>query len=465
MSHLPALIEKELPAPPKLGRAFGVGIVVMGMAMGTGELIMWPHLSVKYGLGLLWLALIGILFQYIINQEVARHALATGESFFTSASRFIFWAPFFWLPAAILLYVWPGWASALGTILAALFGFGHYVFWAWISLTLVLILIWRGKIAYHLLERSLKIVVPIFILLLFLVSFINLNWTDLKAVGAGLVNFGYLPAGVDLAVLLGAVVFAGAGGMLNLCVSLWYRDKGLGMGHYAGRIANPITGEPEAVAVSGYTFALTKENLKNWRSWLWYLRFDQGLIFALLGLVSLVLLSANAVAVLGPLGLVPQGVEVATAQAEIFRLNWGWFGGKLYLLMAYLMLFAVMWTVLDALTRMVADLIHTNAQAGRLTATFRWFNKISIHHLYYALITIFIFIQAILLPFNQPLGFLVISSVLGAITMAIYTPLLFYLNNWRLPPSLRPGWLSNFLLLAAAIFYSYFSILIVLSYF
>ena len=41
---------RELPEPPHWRKALGVGIVVMGLAIGTGELIMWPHLVTKYGL-------------------------------------------------------------------------------------------------------------------------------------------------------------------------------------------------------------------------------------------------------------------------------------------------------------------------------------------------------------------------------------------------------------------------------
>src|SRR5680860_419520 len=114
MSLWPALQTKELPTPPPLKSGLGVGLIVMGMAMGTGELILWPHLVSKHGLGILWLALIGITFQYFINQEVARHSLATGEGFFSTSARVIFWSPLFWLFAVVMLYIWPGWASVLG---------------------------------------------------------------------------------------------------------------------------------------------------------------------------------------------------------------------------------------------------------------------------------------------------------------------------------------------------------------
>lgn len=456
MSRWPAFETKELPAPPSLKTALGVGLVVMGMAMGTGELILWPHLVAKHGLGILWLALVGITFQYFINQEVARHSLATGEGFFTTSARVIVWSPIFWLLAAVILYMWPGWASALGTILATLFGFGNYIVWAWLSLGLVLFLTFKGKIAYVMLEQSLKIIVPLFLFLLIVISFFNLTLADFVATWQGLTNFGYIPKGIDIQVLLGAIVFSGAGGMLNLCVSLWYRDKKAGMGAYAGRIANPITGKPEAVSVTGFKFEETQENLTRWKGWMRYIQIDQGIIFWLLGLLALVLLSVNAYVVLSPLGMVPAGTQVAVAQAKIFSSQWGVIGEKLYLVMAYLMLFSVMWTVLDALVRIIADIVHTNSRAGRLEPYFRWLNKISIHHLYYGTIVFFVLLQAVLLPFDQPLGFLVISSVLGGLTMAIYTPFLIYLNNFKLPKSLRPGIFTTLMMILASSFYIYF---------
>ncbi len=433
----------------------------MGLAVGTGELILWPHLISKFGLGLLWLALLGITAQYFINQEVARHVLATGEGFFTSSARVIKWSVFFWLFSAILLYIWPGWASALGTILKEFFGFGDYAVWARLSLVLVLILTFSGKIAYEILEKTLKITVSSFFLMLLGISFLNLDAFHLKEAFFGLVNFGWIPKGIDINVLLGAIVFTGAGGMLNLCVSLWYRDKQAGMAKYAGRIVNPITGKSEAVAATGYDFETTENNLKKWRGWMRYIMIDQGLIFWLLGLVTLILLSLNAYAVLSPYGLVPDGMEVATLQARIFGEKLGIFGSKLFLAMAFLMLFSVMWTVIDALTRMVSDIIYTNSQAGPFQGFFRHFKNVPLSHLYYSIIFIAVVFAAVLVPLRQPLSWLVISAVLGGLTMAIYTPFLIYLNNWRLPKPLRPSIITNIIMVFISLFFIFFAFQII----
>lgn len=463
--YFPPRTLRPLPPAPHWSRAAGVGVIIMGMAMGTGELIIWPHLITKHGLGILWLALVGITLQYFINQEVIRHTLATGESFFTVTARNIWWSPLFWLPAAILLYIWPGWASVLGTILSKLIGFGTYKVWAWVSLGLVLVLTFSGKVAYTMLERALKIIVPVFIILLVIISVVNLKSGDLLLALKGLSNFGYIPEGIDMSVLLGAIVFAGAGGMLNLVSSLWYRDKQAGMAHYEGRIANPVSGKTEIVGVVGSRFEINSENISIWKKWMNYVRFDQGVIFWFIGLITLVLLSVNAYVVLAPLGAVPEGTNIAITQSEIFASQWGRPGAILYLIMTYLMLFSVMWTVIDALTRIITDIIHTNSREGKLRPIFGWLKNISIHHLYYSIIIVVILVQMTLIPYNQPLGFLVISSVLGGLTMAIYTPLLLFLSNRKLPKEIRPGLFTNAFLFGASVFYIFFAVMILRQYF
>ena len=451
---------KDLPKPPHWTKAIGVGVVVMGLAIGTGELILWPHLVTKYGIHLLWLALVGIVAQYFINQEVARHTVATGESFFTSTARVFPQIIYFWFFAAILMYIWPGWASAIGTTLTELTGMGNYLLWAYVTLALVLVLTFSGKVAYTMLERTLKIIVPTFFILLVIISFYNLEWIHFQQAFAGIANFEF-PKDIDINVLLSAIVFAGAGGMLNLCVSLWYRDKQVGMGAYVGRITNPITGKAEAVATNGYTFKPTKKNMENWKGWMNFIRIDQGLIFTGLGFITLFLLSMNAYAILVPKGLVPEGTDVAVVQAHIFGEQWGAFGFNLFLIMAFLMLFSVMWTVIDALTRMVSDMLYTNSHQGPLQNVLRFCKSCSIGKLYYIAIVAICLIGAALLPLKQPLTLLTISAVLGGLTMAIYTPMLIYLNNFRLPKEIRPGIVTNTAMVAISLFFLYFAVRII----
>ena len=90
------------------------------------------------------------------------------------------------------------------------------------------------------------------------------SWQQLPG---GFLGFGNIPSGLSVALIFGAIAFAGSGGGQNLCQSNWIRDKGFGMGTYVPRLVSPITGQPEAKPSTGYIFEPTSENLGRWRGW------------------------------------------------------------------------------------------------------------------------------------------------------------------------------------------------------
>ena len=59
-----------LPTPPKFSKMVGPSFIMLGMGLGSGELIMWPYMAANYGLGIIWAAVIGITFQFFINMEI-----------------------------------------------------------------------------------------------------------------------------------------------------------------------------------------------------------------------------------------------------------------------------------------------------------------------------------------------------------------------------------------------------------
>ena len=114
-AHLPALQEGELPAyTGSFWKLVGPGAVLVGLAIGAGELIVWPTAVGRFGAGMIWAAGVGILLQMIINLEVARYALATGETVYTGYARL--WRGCAWLFILLNVISWllPGWARSCG---------------------------------------------------------------------------------------------------------------------------------------------------------------------------------------------------------------------------------------------------------------------------------------------------------------------------------------------------------------
>lgn len=88
-----------------------------------------------------------------------------------------------------------------------------------------------------------------------------------------------------------------------------------------------------------------------------------------------------------------------------------------------------MWMVIDALTRMVSDIVYTNSRTGPFQSVFKWFKDVSLGKFYYFTIVAVVIVGAFLIPLKQPLALLVLSGVLSRLTMAIYTPFLIYMRT------------------------------------
>ena len=74
-------------------------------------------------------------------------------------------------------------------------------------------------------------------------------------------------SGIEVAVVLGALAFAGAGGVNNLCQSNWIRDKGFGMGKHIPHVVSPITGEDQATPSTGSIMRPDDDNVSRFNEW------------------------------------------------------------------------------------------------------------------------------------------------------------------------------------------------------
>ena len=98
----------------------GPGVIVLGVSIGSGEFLLGPAVFVKYGLTLLWVTLVSVFLQAILNTEVMRYVVATGEPVFTGFMRTRPSAPTWaWIYAGfVFLQVgWPAWAATSAGII------------------------------------------------------------------------------------------------------------------------------------------------------------------------------------------------------------------------------------------------------------------------------------------------------------------------------------------------------------
>ena len=71
-----ALRSAPMPPRPPLLAALGPGVIWLALAQGSGELIWWPYIVAKYGLGFLCLLVPACLLQWPLNVEIGRYTRA-----------------------------------------------------------------------------------------------------------------------------------------------------------------------------------------------------------------------------------------------------------------------------------------------------------------------------------------------------------------------------------------------------
>ena len=139
-----APVTLDLPEPASLGRMLGPGIIAVGIGMAAGELILWPYITALAGFGLLWLALATLAVQFVINMEIERYTLATGETALTGFSRYWrHWGLVFAL-LTFLANAWPGWVTSSATMVTFIFGGGNVKLLAILGLASIATLITRA---------------------------------------------------------------------------------------------------------------------------------------------------------------------------------------------------------------------------------------------------------------------------------------------------------------------------------
>ncbi|NCO39388.1 MAG: hypothetical protein COZ06_34645 [Armatimonadetes bacterium CG_4_10_14_3_um_filter_66_18] len=432
----------------------GPGAILVGLSIGSGELIMWPVIVATFGAGMIWAAAVGVFTQYWVNQELGRYTLATGESVYTGFARV--WRGF--APLFILLnvagWILPGWAVASGGALKALVvgtdGAGSSAMWTWITFALVALLLFGPKLIYSCVEKTEMILVAIVSVGLIVVAACVAKGSTWAEVGHGVLNFPHIDPKISMTQFFGALVFAGAGGTSNVFLNYYLRDKNLAMGARAEKVVNPLRGAEEKVPSTGFQCEPTEANLARWRQWFTHWRWDQAVFFWFLNTLTIMLFIVGALAVLRPRHLVPQGFEVAVTQAHILGEIIGKPGWYLMLIVAFATLFSTQLTLVDGCARTISDILYVN---------FEWAKKRSLSWWYAVIAGGWIVVGCLLAGLNfPPLLLLITGACMGGVAMAVYCPMTLYINHRFLPKEFRPGWVSKLFLGWASLLYGTFAL-------
>jgi hypothetical protein len=440
--------ERELPEPPALRRLIGPSIILVGVGIASGEYILYPFIASQAGLVFLWAAVVGVLVQFFINMEIERYTLATGETAIGGFMRM--WKPWGGILAAgaILAIMWPGWATSAATIATFAFGGGDPNVIAIAGLLAIGITLTASPVVYQTVEKLQFLKVGAVLLLLVVALFAVISGDAYRGTSEIFTSFGTVPSEVPIAILVGALAAAGAGGANNLVQSNWIRDKGFGMGSYVPRIVSPITGQEEAAPDSGrLSFPQDEANLGRWQTWWKRANTEQLVSFALIAGLAIIIFSLIAYSTVFGNPDLPDssGFDFIALEADVLDATVGTWFGTLFLAVGAVSLFAAALGIVDYVSRLVADVIHVGYTRDRGT--------VSESRLYFTVVwSMVIFGSAILLlGFDQPLVLITISTVLGGAIMFVYTCLLLVTNRRYLPEAIQlRGYRVGILLFAVA---------------
>ncbi len=473
-------VEAELPAAPMPRGVgwFGVvgpGVIVLGVSIGSGEFLLGPAAFVKYGLSLLWVTLVAVFLQAIFNTEVMRYVVATGEPAFTGFMRTRPSAPAWaWIYAGfVFLQIgWPAWAATSAGIIFFLMA-GHLagpedsaaVYYIGVGLFLVcvalLLIGWRVARTLELLNWVLVAVILGGFLLMALMFVPGHTWLAATVGLAGFDftsrSFSFLPTGVDFFLIGALAAYSGCGGVLNIALGNWARDKGYGMGQRAGFIPAAIGGERINLAHHGFKFTPDAESMTRWRGWWRIVRADQWGVFfvgAILGMVLPALLYVTFM----PHGTDIRGPGISAVLAQTLGTQVGpWLAGVIAFLGAWL-LFKCQLDIVDGMTRTITDILWSGSRRVR-----DWRGG-DVRNVYYCVLAVIVIWGIIALKLAQPIMLLQISANIAGVVFVVASLHLLYINTRLLPPALRPPTWRRVALVCTAVFYGFFVVLSVRSF-
>ena len=114
---LPPLKYRDLPPVIPIRQMIGPSIILAGLALGSGEYVLWPYITYSSGFVFFWACLVGVGTQYFLNMEIVRWTLATGESAITGFIRLHrVWACVF-LVLNVVPWLIPAWSTGAAQIL------------------------------------------------------------------------------------------------------------------------------------------------------------------------------------------------------------------------------------------------------------------------------------------------------------------------------------------------------------
>jgi manganese transport protein len=412
---------EDVSDPPRsfvaILRRIGPGMILAASIVGSGELIATTTLGAQVGYTALWVILFSCFIKPVVQAEMGRLTIATGETGLESFDRF---------PGPRWKVNWVVWAWAVMVLMTqfqigAMFGGISQVMnqllpsvpvnvWVFLFLALTLVLLLGG--GYERIERLAMLKVGLFTLCALLLIRMPqyFSWQNLWE------GLQFRAPGEGLATAVAVFGITGVGATELFMYPYWCVEKGYA--RYTGR----------------------RDDSPAWRSraggWIRVMHVDifSSMLIYTVATVAFYLLGAG---VLHGMGLVPAARDMIPVLSNIYTQTLGGWSLWLFYIGAIATLYGTVFAATASHSRLYADMCrlmgffpaNDYATRVRYRSGFVW------------LLTVFPTI--LFLVFQSPVKMVVAGGVAQALMLPVIAIGTLYLRYRRLPKSVIPPWLTT----------------------
>ena len=411
-------------------RRTGPGLILAASIVGSGELIATTTLGAQVGYAALWVIVLSCFIKPVIQAEMGRYTIATGETGLRSFDR---------VPGPRLGVGWVVWAWAGMTVMTwlqigAMFGGVSQVMnllapavpvkaWVLIFYALTLLLLLGG--GYDRIERLAMVKVGLFTLLTFLAAVLltrmpqYFSWAELRQ------GFEFRMPGAGLATAVAVFGITGVGASELFMYPYWCVEKGYA--RFAGRREPTLEWERRA------------------RGWVRVMHADiiASMVIYTVATVAFYLLGAG---ILHGMGLVPAAKDMIPVLSNVYTQTLGGWALWVFYAGAIATLYGTIFAATAANSRVFADM----CQLMGMFAADDYARRVRFRRLFVVLLTS---VPVILYWFfESPVKMVVAGGLAQALMLPVIGVSALYLRHRHLPPELAPpAWVTVFLWAATLI--------------
>ena len=411
-------------------KRIGPGLVTASAVVGTGELIATPVLGAENGYSLLWLVILSCGIKVVVQNELGRYTIGTGETGLEALNRLpgprfrVSWVLWLWLCMyTTTLMTQSSMLAGIAEVMNRIFPSISIPVWVWTVTIGTIVLLVVGR--YGFIEKvSISLVVCFTLVTVGAAHVLMLRpeYFSWESVADGL-SFHLPQGGLVTAAAVFGITGVGSADLINY--PYWCIEKGYA--RYTGprdetsawvsraRGWIRVMGADVAISAVVYTFAT----------------------------VAFYLLGAG---ILHGLGVVPEGTETIRALSNIYTETLGGWSNYLFLAGAIAVLYSSLFAGTAAAARPYADFVRLLGGYDRHDSVAR-FRYIQVFSVVLLLIPVLYYVLL-----REPVLMVKIGGVAQALMLPIIGAATLYLRYVHLPGKILPkGWITLALWLTTAL--------------